>query len=88
MDCSFEEYIESVYSQLECNADDEYKKLNTVYLYSNSDIDNNKKYFRYCMDQCLSPYKSLLFFRDYLDGEWDISDKSYKMVYDKNGTIK
>ena len=37
------------------------------------------------MGQCLSPYKSLLFFRDYLDGEWDISDKSYNMVYDKNG---
>jgi len=83
MNCSFEEYKESVLGQLECNADDDYKSKYVVYLYDNNDIENNLAYFRDCLTRGLSPYKALLFFRDYLDGEYRISDKGYNIVYEK-----
>lgn len=69
MNYSFDKYIENVKEQLECNATDKYKSECIVYTYSNEQIDSNLDYFKRCKDQCLSTYKSLLFFSDYLNRE-------------------
>jgi hypothetical protein len=69
----FEKYMIRVREQLECNATEEYQKENIVYLYSNKQVNDNLDYFRKCMLNPLSGYKALLFFHDYLNGEYDIS---------------
>lgn len=69
MNYSFEEYIENVKEQLECNATEEYKLNYIVYTYSNEQIDSNLDYFKKCKKDNLSPYKALLFFSDYLNVE-------------------
>jgi hypothetical protein len=69
MKYSFDKYIENVKEQLECNATDEYKSKYIVYTYSNEQVDSNLEYFKKCKDDNLSPYKSLLFFYDYLNRE-------------------
>lgn len=61
---NFDEYMVDVYSQLDENATDEYKREYVTYTYSNSDIEENLEYFKDCMDDGLSPYKALLFFWD------------------------
>ena len=43
---------------------------------------NNEEYFKNCLNRSLSGYKALLFFSDYLAGEYRI--KSYQMVYNYN----
>lgn len=72
MNKSIEEYIKNVKSQLECNASDEYKKEYIVYTYSNEQVEHNLDYFEKCLKNGLSGYKSLLFFHDYLNGDYDI----------------
>lgn len=64
----FYQYMKDVREQLECNATDEYKEKYIVYTYSNELIDLHIEYFKKCLDNHLSAYKSLLFFNDYLNG--------------------
>lgn len=69
---NFDEYIKNVKEQLECNATEEYKSQFIVYTYSNEQVDSNLDYFKICQKRGLSGYKALLFFGDYLDGNYDI----------------
>ena len=48
-----------------------YSKDDVIKFYSQI-IDFNKDYFMKCMKIKLSPYKALLFFSDYLIGEYEI----------------
>ena len=60
----FEGYIKRVKEQLTCNTpNSEF----ITYEYSENQVDDNLEYFRECMQSGLSPYKSLLFFDDYLN---------------------
>ena len=68
----FDIYIEEVRSQLTCNASLEYQSKYITYTYSNEQVNDNKEYFEKCMNHGLSAYKSLLFFDDYLKGEYPI----------------
>jgi len=72
MNCTFVEYFKRVKEQLECNASEAYKSEYIVYTYSNEQVDEHLVYFRKCKDKGLSAYKSLLFFGDYMDGDYDI----------------
>ena len=83
MNCTIEEYIEDAKSQLFCNQTGDVNYI--TYGYTNEQIDENKKYFEYTLSQSLSAYKALLFFSDYLNGDWDIYAKSpsYQIVYKK-----
>lgn len=67
---SFDKYIADVKAQLECNASDEYKSEYVVYSYTNEQIDSNLDYFKKQMQSNLSGYKALLFFGDYLCGDY------------------
>lgn len=58
-DISFDEYMKDVYSQLECNASDEYKKECIVFTYSVKEISNLIEYFKSCYDNNISAYKAL-----------------------------
>ena len=79
MNCTIGEYIEDVKSQLVCNQTGETKFV--TYGYTNEEVDKYKKYFKYTLKQDLSAYKALLFFGDYLRGDYNI--KSYQIVYKK-----
>ena len=68
----FKKYIGDVKSQLNCNATERIKNNHITYIYSNEQIDNNLNYFKKCMESELSAYKSLLFFEDYLLGDYVI----------------
>lgn len=68
----FQEYMADVREQLECNATDEHKRNYIVYTYSNEVVDSHIEYFKKCLDNGLSGYKALLFFRDYLNGDYII----------------
>lgn len=65
MEFEISEYLKQVREQLDCNA-------YCIYIYSNEEIDNNLDYFERCKKFGLSPYKSLLFFHDYLNGDYNI----------------
>jgi len=67
-----EKYIIKVREQLDCNSTQEDREMYGTYKYSNEDIDNNKDYFIRCADNGLSAYKALLFFGDYLEGNYEI----------------
>ena len=43
-----------------------------VYTHTNEAVDSNLDYFERCKEFGLSPYKALLFFNDYLNGDYDI----------------
>jgi hypothetical protein len=65
MNCTFEEYIEDVKSQLCCNND----LANIDYItydYTEQQIEDNLEYFKDCLNNNLSGYKALLFFYNYL----------------------
>jgi hypothetical protein len=62
----FNRYITEVREQLVENATEEYSNNHTTYVYSNETVDLHLDYFKDCMVKGLSPYKSLLFFGDYL----------------------
>lgn len=66
----FEKYIEGVKEQLYCNANEDYRNNYGTYLYTNEQIESNLGYFRRCMESGLSSYKALLFFNDYLEGDY------------------
>ena len=68
----FESYFADVLSQLTCNASDEYKSTCITYEYTVAEIRNNEDYFKKCLKNGLSAYKALLFFDDYLNGEYNI----------------
>ena len=68
----FYQYMENVREQLECNATDDYKSKYVVYAYSNELVDLNIEYFKKCLDKQLSAYKALLFFHDYIKGDYVI----------------
>lgn len=38
---SFDKYMEDVYSQLECNASNEYEKMYITFTYSKEEVENN-----------------------------------------------
>lgn len=69
---SFDEFMIGVREQLNCNAELSFKQQYITYGYTNEQVDENLEYFERCMNFGLSPYKSLLFFGDYLKGEYDI----------------
>lgn len=69
---TFKEYMIRVREQLDCNASEEYKSQYIVYTYTNEQVNNNLDYFRKCKKQQLSAYKALLFFHDYLEGNYNI----------------
>lgn len=63
---TIDEYMEDVYSQLECNASDDFKSKHIVYNYTPEEVDINADYFEACFMGHMSAYKALLFFHDYL----------------------
>lgn len=67
MDCTFDEYMNDVRCQLACNASIDYQRNNVTYVYTNEQVEANLRYFEKCHKSGLSAYKSLLFFREYLD---------------------
>jgi len=71
MNCTLEEYLADVKSQLTCNGTYEERLLFVSYDYTEFQIDSNIDYFKDCLTQGLSAYKALLFFNDYLNEEKD-----------------
>lgn len=65
-------YIKRVKEQLVCNASEKDKKKLYLYTYTEKQVDNNLEYFTKCKNINLSPYKALLFFHDYLKGNYNI----------------
>lgn len=59
---SFDDFMDDVYSQLECNATEEYKSKYIVFTYSEEDIKSHIEYFKKCYKDHLSAYKALTFF--------------------------
>ena len=64
---SFEDYLKDVYSQL---VQDDKNSRYIKYNYTKEQVDNYKLYFENCFHSGLSAYKALLFFDDYLKGEY------------------
>lgn len=60
---SFDEYMEDVYSQLECNSSSEYKKIYITFTYSKEEVKNNIDYFKRCYNENISAYKALTFMK-------------------------
>jgi len=65
-------YMERVIEQLCCNATEEYSNQYITYKYTNKQVNSNIGYFERCEKAGMSAYKALLFFRDYLNGDYDI----------------
>ena len=65
MKCTFKEYMNDVYGQLECNATEDYKSKYIVYTHTNEEVNNNLDFFEEMYNEEISPYKVLLFFSDY-----------------------
>lgn len=63
----FAAYMADVYSQLTCNASEEYQSKYITYTYDSETVNTNLPYFLDCMKKGLSTYKALLFFDDYLN---------------------
>ena len=62
--CTFEEYLNDIKSQLTCNS----PEVDFItYDYAEQQIDENLDYFKDCWRDGLSGYKALLFFSDYLN---------------------
>ncbi len=73
MNSSDEEYMADVLSQLTCNVSDEHKgSVHITYEYTSNEINTHAGYFRKCRKRGLSAYKALMYFSDYLEGEYDI----------------
>lgn len=70
MNVTFAEYKQAVLEQLDCNATQEYKEKCIVYLFTNEQIEQNQDYFQSCLSRGLSPYKALLYFSEYLEGNY------------------
>lgn len=67
---NFDGYLQDVKSQLTCNATIEYSSMYITYTYTNEQIESNLNYFRDCLKHGLSAYKALLFFGDFLNGNY------------------
>ena len=70
----FNSYIEDVKKQLIINATEDYKSQYITYSFTNEQVEDNLDYFKKCMKSKLSPYKALLNFHDYLNGEFKIEE--------------
>lgn len=66
----FDRYMESVNEQLTDNATEDYKSQYITYTYKQEQVNSNLAYFNKCMKIGLSPYKALLLFYDYLNGDY------------------
>lgn len=55
--------MEDVYSQLECNASNEYEKMYITFTYSKEEVENNIDYFKRCYNKNISAYKALTFMK-------------------------
>ena len=64
------EYYNDVFSQLYCNQDKNTEHV--CYLYTEKQIISNLSYFTKCYNDNLSAYKALLFFHEYLNGDYEI----------------
>ena len=69
---TFEDFLENAFNQLTCNASDEYKSKYITYSYSVEQINENVEYFKKSFQSGLSAYKALLFFQDFLNGDYAI----------------
>jgi hypothetical protein len=72
MDINIDGYIELAKKQLYCNTTQEEKDVYYTYNFTNEQIDDNIPYFIKCLERDLSPYKALLFFHDFLNGDYGI----------------
>jgi len=61
MDCTFEEYIMDIKSQLLCNVFEKEKEDYIVFDLSEEQIDNNESYFEDSWKRGISGYKALTF---------------------------
>ena len=68
------DYLNRVKEQLCCNASKEYSENFITYEYTNEQIKNNIHFFEKCKKNGTSPYKALLFFSYYLDGDYDVNN--------------
>ena len=66
MNMTIDEYMNDVFSQLDCNASDDYRSKHIVYMYEPEQVTVNMDYFMACLRGGMSAYKALLFFHDYL----------------------
>lgn len=66
MNCTFEEYMKDVRSQLECNRSAEDKAKYGCYTYSEQTVNENLDYFMDCLTRNIGTYTALLFLQDYL----------------------
>ena len=66
-----EDYLKKVKEQLCCNSTAESVNYIT-YDYTNEQVYDHFDYFERCKKTGLSPYKALLFFGDYMDGNYNI----------------
>lgn len=71
---SFDEYLKDLYSQLTCNATEEYKVKYITYTHSNKEVSDNMDFFITMYHCQISAYKALLYFSDYKD----LSDEDKK----------
>lgn len=67
---NFKEYIEKVKEHLECNMSEDDKKVYYHYSYTEKELDGSIEYFEKCYAVNLSAYKALLYFHDYLNGDY------------------
>ena len=68
---TFKDFMDDVYSQLECNASDEYKSKYNTFTYSNETVRYNERYFRQCYKDGLSAYMALTLAMGFLNDEGD-----------------
>lgn len=59
--CSFEEYMKNVYSQLDDNTSDEYKKEYVTFMYDEKYINEHINYFKKTYSENMSAYMALNF---------------------------
>ena len=69
MNCTYKQYVADLKSQLCCN--DPLPDC-ISYDYTDDQIDDNSKYFKNCHKRGLSAYKALLFFSDYMEGDYEL----------------
>jgi hypothetical protein len=66
------EYLNHIKSQLVGNVTQAEQAEYGSYNYTDEQIDSNSFYFEHCRDTGLSAYKALLFFHDYLNGDYTL----------------
>ncbi len=66
MNLTIHQYIAEAKTHLYCNTSEEDRMLYCTFDFTEKQIDDNVEYFKDCLKECLSPYKSLLYFGDYI----------------------